>query len=496
MEKLVSSWSDGKILPESYIFPPGKRPGKQVVLLYESVPVIDLGKAEGDDHENIVINHGVPTSLMDDTRRMFKEFFVLPAEEKTRFLSSDLCQKCALYTSNVDYEKEEIHNWRDSLRHSCSALEECVDYWPQKPLRYGEVVGQYTVKVRELGSRILELICEGLGLERGFFAKELSQGQVLAVHHYPPCPDPSLTLGTRKHYDPGVITILLQGDVSGLQVLRNGEWIGIEAIPDAFVVNVGQQLQIVSNGRLRSSEHRAVTNKNKARITGAFFIEPMKDCIVEPAKAIVNARSPAIYKFTVAGCHARISNFGSPSIHHLQVVNHGVSTRLMYDTQTVFKEFVELPAKEKSRLLSSDFSRKFALFTSNVDYDEEEIHNWRDSLRHICFPLEESIQFWPQQPTRYRTQEPCDTGIYCFKEMFRGFKSSRMEWIGIEAIPDALVRFIMPADGCIVEPAKAIVNAQSPAIYEGVTYMDFVKTFRAAYVGEIDDVSESYTIRA
>lgn len=54
----------------------------------------------------------------------------------------------------------------------------------------------------------------------------------------------------------------------------------------------------------------------------------------------------------------------------------------------------------------------------------------------------------------------------------------------------------MPTDGCIVEPAKAIVNAQNPAIYEGVTYMDFVKTFRAAYVGEIDDVSESYTIRA
>uniref|UniRef100_A0A7C9AMP4 6-beta-hydroxyhyoscyamine epoxidase n=1 Tax=Opuntia streptacantha TaxID=393608 RepID=A0A7C9AMP4_OPUST len=311
MEKFVSSWSNGTILPESYIFPPGKRPGKQVVPLYDSVPVIDLGKADGDDHENIVhqiieaareygflqvINHGVPTRLMDATRRTFKEFFELPTEEKTRFLSLDPSQTCALYTSNVDYEKEEIHNWRDSLRHSCNPLEECMHYWPEKPSRYREVVGEYTVKVRELGSRILELICEGLGLEQGFFAKELSQGQVMAVHHYPPCPDPSLTLGTRQHYDPGLITILLQGNVSGLQVLRNGEWIGVEAIPDAFVVNIGQQLQIVSNGRLRSSEHRAVTNKTKARITAAFFIEPTKECIVEPAKAIVNAQSPAIYR--------------------------------------------------------------------------------------------------------------------------------------------------------------------------------------------------------
>jgi len=56
--------------------------------------------------------------------------------------------------------------------------------------------------------------------------------------------------------------------------------------------------------------------------------------------------------------------------------------------------------------------------------------------------------------------------------------------------------FIEPTKECIVEPAKAIVNAQSPAIYRCVRYEDFLGTFRGAYVGEIDDVLEPYTIRA
>lgn len=105
-------------------------------------------------------------------------------------------------------------------------------------------VGKYVIKVRELGLRILELISEGLGLEPKYFANELSGWQVMSIHHYPPCPDPSLALGTRKHGDTGLVTILLQDHVPGLQVLKDGEWIGVEAIPDAFVINIGYQLQV------------------------------------------------------------------------------------------------------------------------------------------------------------------------------------------------------------------------------------------------------------
>lgn len=67
---------------------------------------------------------------------------------------------------------------------------------------------------------------------------------MLLINHYPPCPDPSLTLGLARHRDPGVVSIVLQGDVHGLQVFKDEEWIGVEPIPHAFVVNIGYVLQV------------------------------------------------------------------------------------------------------------------------------------------------------------------------------------------------------------------------------------------------------------
>lgn len=108
-----------------------------------------------------------------------------------------------------------------------------------------EVVGPYTVQVRKLASKILELIGEGLGFRPGYFA-EYSKKPMLLANHYPPCPDPSLTLGLPEHCDPSLITIVHQGDVPGLQVFNNGEWFVVEPLPHAFVVNLGYVLQVSS----------------------------------------------------------------------------------------------------------------------------------------------------------------------------------------------------------------------------------------------------------
>lgn len=102
-----------------------------------------------------------------------------------------------------------------------------------------------SIESKKLGLRILELISEGLGLESDYFGDKYSEALAIAVNHYPPCPDPSLTLGISKHCDPNLITILHQGDgVSGLQVFKDGEWIGVEPLPNAIVVNIGNQLQV------------------------------------------------------------------------------------------------------------------------------------------------------------------------------------------------------------------------------------------------------------
>lgn len=109
-----------------------------------------------------------------------------------------------------------------------------------------EVIGTYSTEARKLGSSILELIAEGLGLESEYFNNQLSENLFMAINHYPPCPDPSLTLGLVKHCDHNLLTILLQGDVNGLQVLKDGEWIGVEPIPNALVINIGFALEVIN----------------------------------------------------------------------------------------------------------------------------------------------------------------------------------------------------------------------------------------------------------
>ncbi|KAK9013428.1 hypothetical protein V6N11_041437 [Hibiscus sabdariffa] len=307
MEKLVSSWYKNKPLPESYIFPPETRPGNLTVPTCKTIPVIDLGKAEGRNRTRIVqqickaseeygffqvVNHGVPEDLMKESMDVLKEFFEMPAEDKAVLYSEDPRNRCRLSTSSVNYAREKVHHWRDNLRHPClPGLEDCIQLWPQKPIRYREVVARFSIEAKKLGSRILEFVAEGLGLEPGYFGGELSEFMQLSVNHYPPCPDPSLTLGIAQHCDPNLVTILHQGDVNGLQVFNNGEWIRVEPLQNAFVVNIGNQLQIISNDKLKSVEHRVVTNSNLARTSAAFFIAPSGDSIIEPAKSLIGQAS-------------------------------------------------------------------------------------------------------------------------------------------------------------------------------------------------------------
>ncbi|KAM5552790.1 hypothetical protein ABKV19_025149 [Rosa sericea] len=168
-----------------------------------------------------VINHGISENLLHDTMDVFREFFALPPEDKASFFSEDPNKLCRLITSTGNYDRENVHLWRDALRHACHPLDKFIPLWPQQLLKYREHVGKCSTQVRKVALNILELISEGLGIEYGHFSDELSQETVLSVNYYPPCPDPCLTLGITKHCDPNLITILLQGDMA-FRVLRIG----------------------------------------------------------------------------------------------------------------------------------------------------------------------------------------------------------------------------------------------------------------------------------
>ncbi|KAL0390923.1 UNVERIFIED_CONTAM: protein DMR6-LIKE OXYGENASE 2 [Sesamum calycinum] len=310
MEKLISSKHNIQHVPESYILPPEIRPRKVAIHSCKCVPVIDLHGNIDRNRQDLVqrimkagqefgffqlTNHGVPEELMKETVKVAEEFFQLPVEDMASFYSEDPRKECRLYTS-IDYDHEKVHFWRDNLRHLCHPLEDHVGEWPRNPTRYREVMGNYAVRVRELCLMLLDLICEGLGIESGYFEGGLGKVQILSLNYYPPCPDPALTLGLPKHADPNLITVLNQGAVPGLQVLIDEEWLALEPVPNAFVVNIGHALQVISNGMLRCAEHRVVTNAYVARTTVTSFIQPSNDSLIQPAALLVDRCSLPLYR--------------------------------------------------------------------------------------------------------------------------------------------------------------------------------------------------------
>lgn len=108
---------------------------------------------------------------------------------------------------------------------------------------------EFTAHLEKLAELLLDLLCENLGLEKGYLKKAFygSQGPSFGtkVSNYPPCPQPELIKGLRAHTDAGGIILLFQDDkVSGLQLLKDGQWIDVPPMRHSIVINLGDQLEV------------------------------------------------------------------------------------------------------------------------------------------------------------------------------------------------------------------------------------------------------------
>lgn len=159
--------------------------------------------------------------------------------------------------------------------------------WPDKPKEWRDVTGMYSENMMGLATKLLEVLSEALGLEREVMIQACKQmTQRMAVNFYPKCPEPNLAIGLKRHTDPGTITILLQDQVGGLQATKDGgiNWITVQPVKGAFVVNLGDHAYYVSNGKFKNAEHQAVVNCDHNRLSIATFINPDQEAIVYPLK--------------------------------------------------------------------------------------------------------------------------------------------------------------------------------------------------------------------
>lgn len=220
-----------------------------------------------------MINHGVPIPTMDNLLECVKQFHEQSQESKLEYYSRD--SRKVKYYSTADMYITKVAQWKDSL--SCDFEDDAaVDSQTLPSVCRGTIQSYLKCMVR-LRNELSELLSEALGLEKDRLASmECLNISKFLCHYYPPCPQPELTQGTGKHSDPFFLTILLQDSIGGLQVYHKNKWVDVPPLHGSLIVNAGDILQLISNDKFISVDHRVKVGQIGPRISAVCFLFPSK----------------------------------------------------------------------------------------------------------------------------------------------------------------------------------------------------------------------------
>lgn len=266
-----------------------------------SFPVISMEKLETEERgaamevirdacENWgffeLLNHGISHELMDEVERVTKAHYAECREHKFQEFAARTLEAGEKGADVKDVDWESTFFVRHLPASNLADLPDLDDH-------YRRVMKEFATEIEKLAERLLDILCENLGLEQGYLKKAFAGSGGLPtfgtkVSSYPPCPRPDLVDGLRAHTDAGGVILLFQDDqVSGLQLLKDGRWVDVPPMRHAVVVNVGDQLEVITNGRYKSVMHRVRTRADGNRMSIASFYNPGADAVIFPAKELV-----------------------------------------------------------------------------------------------------------------------------------------------------------------------------------------------------------------
>ncbi|ESR55568.1 protein SRG1 [Citrus sinensis] len=244
-----------------------------------------------------MVNHGVSSAFLEKVKKEVQEFFNLSMEEKKKYWQRPGDVE-GFGQSNVVSEEQKL-DWSDTF--IMISLPENLrkpHLFPKLPLPLRDTLEVYSMQLKSLAMNLILKMGKVLNIKdqemRNFFENGM---QVMRMNYYPPCPQPEKVVGLTPHSDGCGLTILLQiNEVEGLQIKKDRMWIPLTPLPNAFVVNVGDIMEIITNGKYRSIEHRATVNSVHERHSIAAFYYARYDGEVYPASSLISENTPSLFR--------------------------------------------------------------------------------------------------------------------------------------------------------------------------------------------------------
>ena len=241
-----------------------------------------------------VAGHGVSFELQKRIETLSHSFFALPEEEKMKIsmrkggkawrgffpINDEL-------TSGKPDKKEGIYFGSelsaDDVRVKVGLPLHGANLFPEHPLHFKETVLEYMTAVTQVGHLVMRGISLSLDLPADYFYQKYNQDPLILfrIFHYPPQPACTTEWGVGEHTDYGLLTILLQDAVGGLQVKSRGQWIEAPPIENTFICNIGDMLDKMTGGIYRSTPHRVLNTSGKSRFSFPLFFDPGFGTVIE-----------------------------------------------------------------------------------------------------------------------------------------------------------------------------------------------------------------------
>jgi len=255
----------------------------------------ELGAAAHDVGFFYLTGHGIAPQIQRDVLELARRFFALPMADK---LAVEMVRSAHFRGYNrVAWERTQGQpDWREQIDIGAErpALERTADgpawarlqgpnQWPTALPELRNVMLRWQDAALGVLSRVLRAIALALG-QAADALEPLYQEQphyLIKLIRYPGRDVADRELGVGAHKDSELLTLLLQDEQRGLQVRTESGWLDVPPRPATFVVNIGEQLELASDGYLRATVHRVMTPPaGSERLSAAFFLGARLDAIV------------------------------------------------------------------------------------------------------------------------------------------------------------------------------------------------------------------------